>query len=69
MCGAATCDLNHIMISCTHFGGRPSVDDIAEMKDGYVRWLTAVAESTSRDVKLFGEKAQRLLVIILHITF
>ena len=36
MCGAATCDLNHIMTSCTHFGERPSVDDIAEMKDGYL---------------------------------
>ena len=25
MCGAATCDLNHIMTSCTHFGERPCV--------------------------------------------
>ena len=32
--GAATCDLNHIMMSCTHFGERPSVADITEMKDG-----------------------------------
>ena len=39
MCGAATCDLNHIMTSCTHFGERPSLDDIAEMKDVYGRWL------------------------------
>ena len=46
MCGAATCDLNHIMTSCTHFGERPSVDDIAEMKDGYVRWLSAIADTT-----------------------
>ena len=46
MCGAATCDLNHIMTSCTHFGERPSVDDIAEMKDGYVRWLRAIADTT-----------------------
>ena len=61
MCGAATCDLNHIMISCTHFGERPSLDDIAEMKDGYVRWLTAVADSTSRGVMLFGEKAHQSL--------
>ena len=36
--------LNHPMTSCTHFGERPSVDDIAEMKDGYV-W---VAESHCR---------------------
>ena len=69
MCGAATCDLNHIMISCTHFGERPSVDDIAELKDGYVRWLIAVADSTSRGVMLFGEKAQRLLVIIVTYHF
>ena len=45
MCGAATCDLNHIIASCTHFGERPRVDDIAEMKNGYVRWLTAVADT------------------------
>ena len=45
MCGAATCDLNHIMTSCTHFGERPSLDDIAEMKDGYVRWLRAIADT------------------------
>ena len=30
-------DLNHIMTSCTHFVERSSLDDIAEMKDGYVR--------------------------------
>ena len=35
-----------IMTSCTHFGERPSVDDIAEMKDEYVRWLSAVADTT-----------------------
>ena len=45
MCGAATCDLNHIMTSCTHFGERPSRDDIAETKDGYVRWLRAIADT------------------------
>ena len=45
MCCAATCDLNHIMTSCTHFGERPSLDDIAEMKDGYVRWLRAIADT------------------------
>ena len=45
MCGAATCDLNHIMTSCTHFGERPSLDDIAEMKDVYVRWLRAIADT------------------------
>ena len=45
MFGAATCDLNHIMTSCTHLGERPSLDDIAEMKDGYVRWLRAIADT------------------------
>ena len=45
MCGAATCDLNNIMTSCTHFGERPSLYDIAEMKDGYVRWLRAIADT------------------------
>ena len=45
VCGAATCDLNHIMTSCTHFGERPSVDDIAEIKDGYVRWPSTVADT------------------------
>ena len=45
MCGASTCDLNHIMTSCTHFGERPSLDDIAEMKDGYVRWLRVIADT------------------------
>ena len=45
MCGAATCDLNHIMTSCTHFGERPCLDDIAGMKDGYVRWLRAIADT------------------------
>ena len=43
---AATCDLNHIMTSCTYFGERPNVEDSAEMKDGYVRWLSAVADTT-----------------------
>ena len=27
------------------FGERPSLDDIAEMKDGYVRWLRAIADT------------------------
>ena len=36
MCGAATCDLNHIMTR----GERPSIDEDAERKDGYVRWLS-----------------------------
>ena len=40
-----TCDLNHILMSCTHFGERPSVEDIAEMKDGYVQWLRAIADT------------------------
>ena len=48
---AATCDLNHIMTSCTHFGERPSLDDIAEMKDGYVRWLRAIADTIWWSVK------------------
>ena len=34
-----------IMTSCTHFGERPSLDDIAEMEDGYVRWLRAIADT------------------------
>ena len=44
----ATCDLNHIMTSCTYIisGEIPSVDDIAEMKDGYLRWLSAVVDTT-----------------------
>ena len=46
ICGAATCDLNHIVTSCPHFGERSSVDDIAEKKDGYVLWLSAVADTT-----------------------
>ena len=33
------------MTSCTHCGERPSLDDIAEMKDGYVRWLRAIADT------------------------
>ena len=28
MCGAATCDLHHIMTSCTHLGGIPSICSI-----------------------------------------
>ena len=32
--------------SCTHFGERPTKDDIAEMKERSVRWLNAVAETT-----------------------
>ena len=46
MCGAATCDLNHIMTSCTHFGEIPSKDDIAEMEGRAVRWMSAVADTT-----------------------
>ena len=45
MCGAATCDLNHIMTSCTHFGEIPSKDDIAEMEGRAVRWMSAVADT------------------------
>ena len=45
MCGAATCDLNHIMTSCTHFGEIPSKDDIAEMEGRVVRWMSAVADT------------------------
>ena len=41
MCGAATCYLNHIMTSCTHFGEIPSKDDIAEMAVRAVRWMSA----------------------------
>ena len=56
MCGAATCLLNHIVTSCTHFGERPSIDDIAEMK-----YLRAVAESHCRhdmmmSVKICGRR-------------
>ena len=28
MCGAATCDLGHIMTNCRHFGERPNRDDM-----------------------------------------
>ena len=45
MCGAATCDLNHIMTSCTHVGEIPSKDDIAEMEGRAVRWMSAVADT------------------------
>ena len=45
MCGAATCYLNHIMTSCTHFGEIPSKDDIAEMEGRAVRWMSAVADT------------------------
>ena len=45
MYGAATCDLNHIMTSCTHFGEIPSKDDIAEMEGRAVRWISAVADT------------------------
>ena len=45
MCGAATCDLNHIMTSCTHFGEIPSKADIAEMEGRAVRWMSAVADT------------------------
>ena len=45
MCGAATCDLNHIMTSCTHFGEIPSKDDIVEMEGRAVRWMSAVADT------------------------
>ena len=45
ICGAATCDLNHIMTSCTHFGEIPSKDDIAEMEGRALRWMSAVAET------------------------
>ena len=45
MCGTATCDLNHIMTSCTHFGEIPSKDNIAEMEGQAVRWMSAVADT------------------------
>ena len=62
MCGAATCDLNHIMTSCIHFGERPSLDDIAEMKDGYVRWPRA---NCRHDMMMINECA--LLYLRHHI--
>ena len=65
MCGAATCDLNHIMTSCAHFGERPSVDDIAEMKDGYVRWLRAIAETT-REILVFNRWFYEYIVSIMN---
>ena len=40
MCGAAKCYLDHIMTGCTHFGERPTKDDIVEMRDRSVRELT-----------------------------
>ena len=46
MCGAATYDMYHIKTRCTHFGERPSVDDIEDMNDGHVRWLSAIADTT-----------------------
>ena len=54
MCGAATCDLKHIMTSCTHFGERPSVGDIAEMKDGYVRCGDRLPLQTRHDDTRFS---------------
>ena len=44
MCGA-TCDLNHIMTTCTHFGERSSVDDVGKMDDRSVQSLNAVADT------------------------
>ena len=46
MCDAATCDLNHIMMSCKHFGERSSRDDFAKMKDRYLQWLSVVTDTT-----------------------
>ena len=46
MCNAATCDLNHIMMSYTHCEEKPSKDDVGKMKDRSVRWLSAVADTT-----------------------
>ena len=43
--GAATCDLNHITTSCTHFEKRSSKDDSAIMKDRSVQWLSAAADT------------------------
>ena len=40
-----TCDLNHIMTSCTHFREIPSKDDIAEMEGRAVWWMSAVADT------------------------
>ena len=45
MCGATTCDLNHIVTSCTNFGETSSKDDIAEMEGRAVRWMRAVADT------------------------
>ena len=45
VCGAATCDLGHIMTNCRHFGQRPNRDDIAGMEDRTVRWMNAVGDT------------------------
>ena len=37
VCGAARCDLGHIMTNCRHFGERPYRDEIAGMEDRAVR--------------------------------
>ena len=50
-------DLKHIMTSCTYFRERPSVDDIAEMKDVYVGWMSAVAVLQTR----LGDELLRLV--------
>ena len=44
-CGAATCDLGHIMTNCRHYGERPNRDDMATLEGRAVRWLSTVADT------------------------
>ena len=68
MCGAATCDLNH-----NHDEQReserptPSVDDIAEMKDGYVRWLSAYLYNFLHNQIILHEHIYTALSECLHL--
>ena len=53
VCGAATCDLGHIMTNCRHFGERPNRDEIAGMEDRAVRWMDAVAYNKMNETFLY----------------
>ena len=45
VCGAATCDIGHIMTNCRRFGERPNRDEIAGIEDRAVRWISVVADT------------------------
>ena len=62
MCGAATCDLNHIMTSCTHFGETEPRRHCRN--EG---WIRAVAESHCRhDMIIINEHLCASIFILVH---